>query len=78
MQLLLVWCTISLKKSDGTIEERVVRSKFLETECGKKVNHKDLYIGNILIWKAKGVPFEVQLLQTHSKSCMWSYNYVLG
>ena len=52
-------------KSGGK-DEYCVHSRFLETESGDKASKRDLFSGNILIWKAKGKPFEVEILETHS------------
>lgn len=61
-----VWCTVEITKSNGTKQENVVSSRFLETEYGEKVTSKDLFFGNLLIWRAKGKPYQV-VLETHSK-----------
>ena len=38
-----VWCTVEITKSNGTKQENVVSSRFLETEYGEKVTSKDLF-----------------------------------
>ena len=78
MILLIVWCTVELVKTDGSIKmEYVVKSSYLETEWGEKVSDRDLFDGNHLIWKCKGVCYEVSICGTHSKyEMLLSLNYL--
>lgn len=67
----IVWCTVELKRIDGSTKEYPVRANKLETETGEKVTQKDLYHGSNVIWKARGKPYEVCVLETHRKfSCL--------
>ena len=64
-----MWCTVELVKSDGKKIEYTVNSKYLETESGQPVSEEHLHINSKVVWKSKGKPFEVTILDTHSK-CM--------
>lgn len=64
--IIIVWCTIELIKIDGRRKEYLVNSRFLETETGEKLCEKDLVFGKKLIWKSKGVPYEVTMMERHS------------
>ena len=65
-----VWCTVQLTKNDGTTNEYDVRSSYLETENGEKVTLKDLFYGSNVIWKARGRPYAVVVMETHRKYCV--------
>ncbi len=56
-----VWCTVETH----THKEYCVNSKHLETEVGNPVGVKDLFFENKVIWKSKGLPYEVTILETH-------------
>ena len=64
---IIVWCTIELIRSDGRRKEYPVNSRYLETETGEKLCQQDLYFGSKVIWKAKGKPFSVTIMETHIK-----------
>ena len=65
--IFIVWCTVKEERQDGTMTERCVNARFLETELGDPVGPNDLYFGNNVIWRFKGKPYEVSILETHSK-----------
>ena len=65
-----MWCTVQLTKNDGTTKEYGVRSSYLETENGEKVTLKDLFYGSNVIWKARGRPYSVVVMETHRKYCV--------
>ena len=50
-----------------TKKVHLVHSKFLETELGESVGVNDLFCENLVIWRCKGIPHEVTVLDTHSK-----------
>ena len=50
----------------GAAEEHV-SSRYLETEDGEPVGLNDLHFENKVIWRCKGVPYEVIILHTNSK-----------
>ena len=63
----LVWCTVVLVKTDGSVKEYTVKSSSLENELGETVSDKDLFYGNKLIWKYRGCPYDIKICGTHSE-----------
>lgn len=58
------WCTIISLEDNKT---HSINSKDLETETCEFVTDSDLYEGNELIWKCKGVPYTVEVKEVHGE-----------
>ena len=76
----VVWCTVELETRNGQKNEYTVSSKVLETECGKPVMQSDLYFENTVIWKSRGKPYQVVILETHRKTCyhLSAFQFFIG
>lgn len=60
------WCTV-ISVEDN--KQHVCSAKALETESSEIVTEADLHKGKELIWRYKGTPLTVEVIQVHGK---WS------
>ena len=60
-----------MKLSNG--KQYSVSSKYLENEMGDPVSGKDLFVGNSVIWKSKGAPYQVLIIATSSSKTICMY-----
>lgn len=64
---ILEWCTI-LSTEDN--KKHVVQTKNLETEVSDIVTEADLKKGGELVWRHKGIPYTVEVLNIHGNQFM--------